>query len=448
MRTKVTAVFDIGKTNKKFFLFDSNFLEVYREYTSFDEIVDEDGFPTENLEALEEWAKEVFDRMLDSDLFEIKALNFSCYGASMVHIDENGNPLMPLVNYLKPISDEVSNAFYDSYGPENELSRITGSPKLAMLNSGMQLFWLKKKKSEVFKKIKYSLHLPQYMSYLFTGVAVSDYTSIGCHTRLWDYEKNDYHSWVYNEGIIEKLAPIVSTKKTIPVGFKGKTIQIGVGIHDSSSALVPYMRSIKESFLLISTGTWSISINPFNAGMLTLQDIEQKSLFNMRIDGKPVKISRLFLGKEYDFQVKLLSKLFNVSDDYHKSVKFNEETLFKINQSFEYMFCWVNVSSEKMPKKTRIIHETFEFAYHQLMIELVFLQVKSTESVLENEVIERLYVNGGFSQNEVYIQLMTKYVSTMKLNAKVSSIGSALGASLVISNTTLAPNFLEKNYAQ
>ena len=60
MKQKVTAVFDIGKTNKKFFLFNEDFKQVHKEYIHFDEIVDEDGFPTENLPALQKWLKEVF----------------------------------------------------------------------------------------------------------------------------------------------------------------------------------------------------------------------------------------------------------------------------------------------------------------------------------------------------------------------------------------------------
>ena len=59
-KKKVTAVFDIGKTNKKFFLFDKDYQEVYREYIRFDEIKDEDGYPTENLEALQKWLKRGF----------------------------------------------------------------------------------------------------------------------------------------------------------------------------------------------------------------------------------------------------------------------------------------------------------------------------------------------------------------------------------------------------
>lgn len=447
MKVKVTAVFDIGKTNKKFFLFDSNFQEVYREYIRFDEITDEDGYPTENLEALENWAKKVFDKMLDSPKYNIVAINFSCYGASLVHINENGKVITPLYNYMKPLKDEVYHSFYEKYGPENELARITGSLKLGMLNTGMHLYWLKHSKPEVFEKIKYSLHLPQYLSYLFTGVPVGEFTSLGCHTMLWDYEKKDYHKWVYQEGIHAKLPPIASSRATIPVEYKDKTIEMGAGIHDSSSALLPYIRSITKPFLLVSTGTWSISINPFNKGMLTLNDIKNGSMFNMRIDGSPVKVSSLFLGNEYRLQVKVLSKHFDVSDDYHKTVKFDQDTFFEINKDFVHMFKWSSISSKDMPEKTIIPYDKFEHAYHQLLLELVLLQEKSITSAIGDAAIERLYVDGGFSDNEVYIQLLSQYLRNMKLSTTDSSLGSALGAAIVISDVTLKPKFLKKNYA-
>jgi sugar (pentulose or hexulose) kinase len=447
MKEKVTAIFDIGRTNKKFFLFDRDFQEVYREYVRFDEITDEDGYPTENLEALENWAKEVFDKMLDSPEYEIEALNFSCYGASLVHVDENGKPVTPLYNYMKPLKDEVYTSFYGTYGPENELSRVTGSPKLGMLNTGMHLYWLKHAKPEVFKKIKYSLHLPQYLSFIFTGIPVSEYTSVGCHTLLWDYEKNDYHTWVYQEGIDQKLPPIVSSRKTVPINYKGKTVQMGAGIHDSSSALLPYIRSLNKRFLLVSTGTWSISINPFNAGMLTLDDIGNGSLFNMRIDGRPVKVSRLFLGNEYKLQVKALSDHFGVSDEYHKTVKFDQNVFFEINKDFAPMFKWSSITSTDMPEETKIPYHKFEHAYHQLMLELVFLQEKSIRAARGNENIEHLYVDGGFSDNEVYIHLLSERLGSMKLSTTDSSLGSALGAAIVISDRILEPKFLKKNYA-
>ena len=99
-----------------------------------------------------------------SNKYHIKAINFSTYGASFVHLDKNGKIITPLYNYLKPIPDEIVAEFDQKYG---NISDVTGSPQSGMLNSGMQLYWLKKSQPEVFKKIKYALHFPQYISYLF-----------------------------------------------------------------------------------------------------------------------------------------------------------------------------------------------------------------------------------------------------------------------------------------
>jgi hypothetical protein len=80
---------------------------------------------------------------------------------------------------------------------------------------------------------------------------------------------------VYEEEIDALLPPIVPTSASINTSYR-KKIKIGVGIHDSSSALLPYILSKKEPFLLLSTGTWSISLNPFNDESLTDEDIEEQ----------------------------------------------------------------------------------------------------------------------------------------------------------------------------
>ena len=73
----------------------------------------------------------------------------------------------------------------------------------------MQLYRLKYEKPEMFEKIKYALHLPQYLSFILTSKLHSDITSIGCHTNLWNFQQNKYHEWVNKEGIAEKLPPIL-----------------------------------------------------------------------------------------------------------------------------------------------------------------------------------------------------------------------------------------------
>src|SRR5690606_4812631 len=107
-----------------------------------------------------------------------------------------------------------------------------------------------------FEKVHYSLHLPQYISSIFTGTCVSAPTSIGCHTRLWDFTQQDYHAWVKDEGIDKVLADIVPTTHVFPTKICGQMVNVGVGIHDSSSALAAYLVRTEEPFILISTGTW------------------------------------------------------------------------------------------------------------------------------------------------------------------------------------------------
>lgn len=443
---KVTAVFDIGKTNKKFFLFDENHKVVYKEYTRFEEIEDEDGHPTENIHALTEWVQKVFNRVLKSNDYEVEALNFSTYGASLVHLDENGVPVTPLYNYTKEINSvELEASLFEKYGPKEDFLKSTGCSDLSMLNSGFQLYWIKHTKPEVFKNIKYSLHLPQYLSYIFTGQAYSDYTSIGCHTALWDYSKKDYHDWVYKEKIDRVLAPIVSTETSVETEFRGKLIKFGVGIHDSSSALVPYVKTIRNKFILISTGTWSITLNPFTKNPISA---DGSTINYMRINGNPVKASSLFLGNEYKIQVNKLNTLFGVSSYHHQNVVFDLGIFKEISKDFKHCFKWESLESPDMPKKTRLSNQYFEYAYHQLMLELVLLQIKCLKDVLaEDDDISRIYVDGGFSDNDIYINLISHFFRDKKLWTTDSSLGSALGAAIVISKSTLDSKFLNRNYA-
>ena len=48
----VIVIFDVGKTNKKLFLFDQQYNMVHEESKKFVEIKDEDAFPCEDLQAL------------------------------------------------------------------------------------------------------------------------------------------------------------------------------------------------------------------------------------------------------------------------------------------------------------------------------------------------------------------------------------------------------------
>ena len=64
-----------------------------------------------------------------------------------------------------------------------------------------------------------------------------------------------------------------------------------------------------------------------------------------------------------------------------------------------------------------------------------------------DEHIEKLYIDGGFSDNDVYIKLLSYYLRDMELRTTDSSLGSALGAAITIADREMNSEFLKKNYS-
>ncbi|MCH7409363.1 FGGY family carbohydrate kinase [Belliella sp. DSM 111904] len=433
----VTAIFDIGKTNKKFFLFDSEFREVYKVYHRLEYTTDEDGDPCESIKELTAWIKETLATAMELPDFNIRKLNFTTYGASLVHLDREGFPVTPLYNYTKSYPIELLEKFYSKFGGKNQFCIETSSPALGMVNAGLQLFWLKYSKPEIFKKIHNTLHLPQYLSYLFTGKMVSDYTSIGCHTGMWDFAKDSYHDWLEKEDLIKLLPRAVSTSETYPISFRKQSMSVGVGVHDSSSALVPYLIKNDEPFALLSTGTWAISINPFNTLPLNLEELERDCLHFIGIHGQPIKISRLYIGEEHKYQIEKLYEHFKLEKGYYKALKFDSKYLKDSNENKtkKYHFQYLNpevfgLSQAKSNDFSQF--ENFESAYYCFLDELTDLQVASLKLVLDQFPVKKLYIDGGFNANEIFVEMLRIKLPYISIETSNFALGTALGAALLV----------------
>ena len=435
MKKNVIAILDVGKTNKKIFLFDQNYKIVFEKSARFFETIDEDGDPCENLDSLRLSVFDSLREVFSLKDFEIKAINFSAYGASLVYLNEQRHAFLPLYNYLKKYSESLQKQFYDTYGGVEEFSFRTASPVLGSLNSGMQLYRIKYEKPEQFSEIKYALHLPQYLSFLVSSNICSDITSIGCHTNLWDYQKNDYHTWVRQEGIFEKLAPIVSCKKVFAPTFPVGDYVVGIGLHDSSAALIPYLVNFHEPFILISTGTWCISLNPFNHSPLTKEELENDCLCYMTYESKPVKASRLFAGNEHEIQVKRIASHFNKNPVGFRTMEFNPEIIATLRQNHKQVAQYQDkniLKNSLFEKRSLDDFANDEEAYHQLMLDIVAQQYISTQFVLKGTHVKRIFVDGGFSKNALYMHLLASAFPGIEIFAASMAQATAMGAALSI----------------
>jgi sugar (pentulose or hexulose) kinase len=342
-------------------------------------------------------------------------LNVSAYGASLVHLDKTGKILTPLYNYLKPYPEKLKEQFYQTYGGEEAVSLQTASPVLGSLNSGLQLYRMRKEREKLFTQVHYSLHLPQFITWVITKQAWSDITSIGCHTQLWDFTKKRYHDWVISEGVAPKLPGLFSSDGAASVRFDNRELLVGVGLHDSSAALIPYLAQFKEPFLLLSTGTWCISLNPFSKSPLTADELNNDCLCYLDYNGNPVKASRLFGGNEHQQQARRLADHYHVEPDYYKEVEYDPEIIKNLTANLEHHAPEKERSSAG---GTGVYHglfglrdlapyKTYEAAYHQLMLDIMADQVVSTRRVMDkDDLTQRIFVDGGFSSNTVFMHLL------------------------------------------
>jgi sugar (pentulose or hexulose) kinase len=411
-----TLIFDIGKTNKKALVFDKDYQVIDEQQTHFEEVGDIDGEPTDDLKKIEKWMSKILRGYKSLDISKI---NFATYGATLAHLDKKGKLIANPFNYLKKIDPALKAQFLEENGTPSVFCTKTASPDLDfLLNSGFQLYWLKKTRPDFFNKIQTTLHLPQYFSYVLTKQLASEYTSIGCHTMLWDFNTKTYHNWVEKEGLtglFPNILPIntmffTSSKSEI----RNPKPEVGIGIHDSSAALLPYLTREKQPFLLLSTGTWSICLNPFNTEPLTADEFQQDCLFYMRPDGASVKASRLFLGKIHDEAVEKLTAKYHQKPEATRSIHLNNEFSDKILRG---------VLTEENS-------QTLTESYHILMHNLIKTQVEKIKLAAGSVVFEKIIIDGGFAKNDLYLTMLKRALPNIKIEPSDMPQGTALGAAL------------------
>jgi hypothetical protein len=197
-----------------------------------------------------------------------------------------------------------------SYRAQRDPFAVTGSPALpAGLNIGSQLHHL-----DALGVLKGCTLMPyaQYWAWLLSGVAVSEVTSLGCHSDLWSPATSDFSPMVKRRGWAGQFAPLVRASDVIgtllPELAKqtglSPTVRIHAGLHDSNAALLA-ARSFPEiagrEATALSTGTWFIAMRtPAETVNLTTLPEARDCLVNVDAFGQPVPSARFMGGREIE----------------------------------------------------------------------------------------------------------------------------------------------------
>jgi len=429
----VIAVIDIGKTNKKIFLFDEKFDVCFQNSTKFKEVLDDDGFPCDDLESIENWILEQIKQVQNNPKFLLKAINFSTHGASLVYLDKQGNRIAPLYNYLKPLDIKNYNDFYKSNGGVEEFSRTTASPAYGMLNTGLQMQWMQKDKPEVWKNVASILHYPQYLSYLFTKEITADFTSVGAHTATWNFDKMEYHPWLKAANI--NLPEPVNGEKAISTEINGQQVAVGSGLHDSSSSIIPILEKEKgNDFVLLSTGTWIIAMNPFSSETLTQHQLTNNCLCFMTPKKQQVKSSMQFLGRIHEVYLDPLSEYFNVHVDKHLNLPLEEKLCQELIAENAQIFLADGIDTNFEANEDLLKHfGSYQTAYYQLTFEIAKKVIAGINLITDKDkTIKNIYISGGFNKNRIFIKYLTLLKKGIVIKISECKNESALGAALMM----------------
>ncbi|RYY56316.1 MAG: carbohydrate kinase, partial [Chitinophagaceae bacterium] len=262
----------------------------------------------------------------------------------------------------------------------------------------------------------------------------AEMTNLGCHSAMWDFRGQDYHPWLEREGIRAKLNEVVGGNKAVIVDDVDGAMAIGVGLHDSSAAVIPYLNAFSEPFVIVSTGTWTVSLNPFNQDIPTADELASGCLSYLTYEGDPVKASMNFAGNDHDTQAKRIAEHFGVDASFFRTLDYNPEWLGGDGQDGP-------VQPEQLgsPTTPSIFHlrdlrsfPSAGHAYHQLLADIISRQEIATGMILTGQPVTDMYVDGGFCQNRIYMQLLSDAFPLLRVCSTSMVQGTALGAALAI----------------
>ncbi|MCB2076810.1 MAG: carbohydrate kinase [Novosphingobium sp.] len=213
------------------------------------------------------------------------------------------------------------------YRAQRDPFTLTGSPALpAGLNLGAQLFWLEHLAPGQFGEATL-LPYAQYWAWLLTGKAVSEVTSLGCHSDLWNPTAGNFSPMAVRRGWAGRFAPlasagdVVGTLKPELAALTGLSPQVKVhaGIHDSNAALMAargYPEIADNEATVLSTGTWFIAMRLPANGAATVDLPESRDcLVNVDAYGHPVPSARFMGGREIETLIELDTRQVDIKPD-------------------------------------------------------------------------------------------------------------------------------------
>ena len=424
------AVFDVGKTNKKFAVFSEDLRPVASESVAIGERV-VSGLLCDDVEAVERW---VLSRLREGrERYGVRAVAVTTFGATLALLDREGRLVMPVVSYNHEVGPEVRRGFYEEFGSPEGLYARTGTPPLGqLLNAGLQLYWLSREYPERYSRAELILFLPQLLSYRLSRGLATEITSVGCHTYLYDLTRSDWSDVAVGLGVPERAPGFMDAWGRLGCC---DGVAVAVGIHDSNASLLPYLVAERGDFVLASTGTWCVFMWPGGAFSPSADDVYKDVLYYIDAFGRPVRASRFKCGFEFDHYVRLIRERFGTDP---LAVEFDERVAVELLRGRgAFVVPTLAPGTGQFPRsKGRVVDRGFfrrgvREAYHALNLSIAVQTYYALKALTGGVSGLRLVVQGGFAKNDVYLRLLATIAPGLEVLRSKYPEATSLGAAML-----------------
>jgi len=318
LNTGATIVIDLGKTLSKVSLWDRAGRMVDRQVRP-NKPVAIGGVRRLDAEGIGRWLLRTLARYSAHPVETIIPVGHGAGVAALV----DGVLAFPPLDYEQAIPAPVMAA----YRAQRDPFAVTGSPPLPDgLNIGSQLWWLQDLHGAAMDRATL-LPWAQYWAWFLTGKAVSEVTSLGCHSDLWNPAAGDFSPMARRLGWAGRFAPVVRAGDVVgtisPAVAKETGLPAGVrvlaGLHDSNAALLAargFAEIADHEATVLSTGTWFIAMRlPATPVDTALLPEARDCLVNVDAYGRPVPSARFMGGREIETLIEIDTRRVDIKPD-------------------------------------------------------------------------------------------------------------------------------------
>ncbi|MCB2074672.1 MAG: carbohydrate kinase [Novosphingobium sp.] len=311
-------VVDIGKTNSKVTLW-SRAGELLDRKTRPNDTPVSETIRRLDVDGIAEW---IVQALSGFSGHPIEAIVPVAHGAGMAALRDGDLCIEPL-DYEQSLPADV----LDAYRQQRDPFAQTGSPALpGGLNAGAQLYWLEQLDAQAINQATF-LPWAQYWAWFLSGRAVTEVTSLGCHSDLWNPIAGDYSRMAKRKGWDRRFAPVVQASDgigTIRPDLAAATklpaeTCVLAGLHDSNAALLAargFPEIADNEATVLSTGTWFIAMR-LTGKRLHPADLpeERDCLVNVDTFGRPVPSARFMGGREIETLIEIDTRQIDIRPD-------------------------------------------------------------------------------------------------------------------------------------